>query len=84
MNLYSLFVYIEHNGEESPKDSVLFGKTIRHHIDRSRSSEILVSTSRVEMIYSFYYMDLKGIYDKGSGAGRNMEGKRQRLEEVWN
>jgi hypothetical protein len=36
------------------------------------------------MIYSLYYMDLKRIYDKGRGAGRNTKGKRQRLEEVRN
>jgi hypothetical protein len=39
--------------------------TLRHHIFRSRRFEIPVSNSRVEMIYSMYYTDVKGIYDKG-------------------
>jgi len=42
---------------------------------RSRRFEILVSTSRVEMIYSMYYMVVKGIYDEGGEQVEIRKGK---------
>jgi hypothetical protein len=52
VNLYSLFVYIEHNGDESPKDSPTWS-LLWYHDSWISASDIIIHFIHIGFIYSF-------------------------------